>query len=117
MEENTINLLRHIRDNPFCRSNPTMDGFAIKELIQHGYINGTDITSDDSNGTPEFMGLQITPSGRRAIAQYEQPNNKPRSKGNQEQSAIKQIAIHATGGTLIILIGYALYHYLGISIP
>lgn len=118
MDKESIEILEFIRDNPLCASG-AMDGFILKDLHDMGYIEAVDVTTDDSEGIPEFIEMRITLSGKNAISENDETSNKtekePHEVHDWHNKPLGKIAVGAITGVIVILCGYLISKHFGIS--
>ena len=118
MDEQSIKILEFIRDNPLCESGE-MDGFILKDLEDMGYIEAIDVTTDDSNGIPEFIEIRITLIGKELISEYHSEsgidNVNSQSKPNWHDKALGKITISVLSIILASLALLLLSRHFGIG--
>jgi hypothetical protein len=116
MDKESIKVLEFIRGNPLCNSEG-MDGFILKDLKGTGYIEAIDVTTDDSNGIPEFIEIRITSSGKNAISGYSDLANKaPEILSTWDNKPIGKVGISVAGIFIATCLIYLVSRYCGVSL-
>tara|TARA_R110001583_G_scaffold76235_1_gene208919 strand:+ start:10246 stop:10614 length:369 start_codon:yes stop_codon:yes gene_type:complete len=118
MDKYSVKILEFIRDNPLSNSDG-MDGFILKDLNDMGYIKAIDVTTDDNNGTPEFIEMRVTLYGKNALTAYEDYKKETIVESNSahdwHNKALGKIAIGVISGVILIFCGFLLTKYFGIT--
>ncbi|HCM05894.1 MAG TPA: hypothetical protein DIC30_07780 [Oceanospirillales bacterium] len=118
MDKDSFKILEFIRDNPLSNSDG-MDGFILKDLNDMGYIKAIDVTTDDSNGIPEFIEMRATLYGKNALAGYEDSKKKTKVEAKAapewHNKALGKIAIGVITGVILIFCGVLLTKHFGIA--
>jgi hypothetical protein len=114
MDSESIKTLEFIRDNPLSKSDG-MDGFILKDLNDTGYIEATDVTTDDNNGIPEFIEMRITLYGKNALTKNKDSKTESNTALEWHDKALGKIAIGAITGVILIFCGALLTKNFGIT--